>query len=308
MSKNLRIIFMGTPEFAVASLDALLKSDHQVVAVVTAADKPSGRGQHIHKSAVKIFAEDHAIQVLQPEKLRDVQFIETLQKLQADLFVVVAFRMLPEIVWKMPSLGTINLHASLLPNYRGAAPINHAIINGEKESGLTTFFLQQQIDTGNIILQERIPIGGNETAGELHDRMKMSGANLLKKTVDQIASGEAVGKPQAATPGQEIKEAPKLTREGGRINWGLTTQEVHNHVRGLSPYPAAWTTIQGKNCKVFFGKMIQDTSVSSPGKMETDGKTFLRFACSDGWYEVTDMQLEGKKRMDVVEFLRGWRV
>jgi methionyl-tRNA formyltransferase len=307
MLEKLRIVFMGTPEFAVCSLEKLVQSAHQVVAVVTVADKPAGRGQKMQESAVKQFAVQHSIPVLQPLKLKDESFLHTLREMNADLFVVVAFRMLPEVVWKMPRLGSINLHASLLPQYRGAAPINHAIINGEIETGVTTFFLQQEIDTGNIIQSKIISIGENETTGELHDRMKVLGADVLLQTVNLIAEGNAPSKPQNTFDSAQLKEAPKLTRESCKIDWDQPVAKVHNHIRGLSPYPAAWIIFEGKNLKVFRGKKIPGMVDVIPGEYQIVGQTSLRFACNDGWYEITDLQIEGKKRMTTVELLRGRR-
>lgn len=300
---------MGTPQFAVASLNALYQSDHEIVGVVTVADKPAGRGQQIRFSEVKQYALEHDLPVFQPEKLKDENFINALQSLQADLFVVVAFRMLPEVVWSMPPLGTINLHGSLLPAYRGAAPINRAIMNGESETGITTFFLQQEIDTGSIILQKSIAIEENETAGELHDRMMNTGAETLKETVDLIASekADAVKQDVLIAQGRTLKHAPKIFKEDMRIDWNRPVQEVHNHVRGLSPYPAAWTMLQEKVLKVFFGRMELASTENIAGEMTTDQKTFLRFACTNGWYYITDLQWEGKKRMSVEEFLRGFK-
>jgi methionyl-tRNA formyltransferase len=306
---TLRIVFMGTPEFAVASLRALIEDGHDIAAVVTAPDKPSGRGLQLTESAVKRFAVEHNLPVLQPEKLKDPQFLESLRALNADLFVVVAFRMLPEVVWSMPPKGTINLHGSLLPKYRGAAPIQRAIMNGEKETGVTTFFLQQEIDTGKIIARERIPIGPDETAGELHDRMMDIGSACLAHTVNLIARDEAVGVDQDAhiAAGEELVHAPKIFREDCRIDWDQSTDKVHNHIRGLSPYPSAWTLFEGKTLKVLSGKKEHEIHDQLPGTWESDGKTFLRFATGDGWYIIHRLQLEGKKAMDVDEFLRGWK-
>lgn len=299
---------MGTPEFAVASLDALVRSVHEVVAVVTVADKPAGRGQTLQSSPVKQYAQEHSIPVLQPLKLKDAEFISQLRELKADLFVVVAFRMLPEIVWNMPPLGTVNLHGSLLPRYRGAAPIHRAIMNGEKETGVTVFFLKHEVDTGNVIQQTVIPIGENETTGELHDRMMETGAKTLAECVDKIASGtaKAVTQEEMVAGGAEIKHAPKIFKEDGRVNWNHPLDEIHNFVRGLSPYPAAWTLLGEKTLKIFGGNKRKETA-SAPGTVDTDQRSYLRIAASDGWYEITDLQYEGKKRMKVEEFLRGWR-
>lgn len=306
--KSLRIVFMGTPEFAVESLRALVGSRHTVVAVVTVADKPAGRGQSVQSSPVKKFAAEHGITVLQPLKLKDPDFLHQLKLLNADLFVVVAFRMLPVEVWNMPPLGTINLHGSLLPQYRGAAPINRAIMNGENKTGVTTFFLQQEIDTGNIIMQTEIPISPDETAGELHDRMMITGAETLAKTVDLIADGKADAIPQDGFLKEHtsLKQAPKIFKEDCRINFDQSLEDVHNFIRGLSPYPAAWTMLENKTLKIFRGhKEVQ--KVDSTELWKTDGKTYLKFRCNNGWYHCSEVQLEGKKRMEITEFLRGWR-
>ena len=305
--KSLRVVFMGTPEFAVASLEALHQSKHQVVGVVTVADKPAGRGLNMQMSAVKQFAIEHAIPVLQPLKLRDPEFIEALKAWNADLFVIVAFRMLPEVVWQMPSLGSINLHGSLLPRYRGAAPINRAIMNGDVETGVTTFFLQHEIDTGNVIASERMPIGPDTTAGELHDTMMHTGARALVQAIDLIADGnaEAVEQNKLMPTGEDVPSAPKIFKDDCRIDWSLNTEQVHNHVRGLSPYPAAWTELEGKSFKIYSGRPILGKMLLTP--FETDGKTYLNFRCADGAYSVQTIQPEGKKRMEIEEFLRGWR-
>lgn len=302
----MRIVFMGTPEFAVASLEALLEAGSQIVGVVTAPDKPAGRGQKLTESAVKQYAVSQGIKVLQPEKLKNPEFLAELKALNADLQVVVAFRMLPEAVWQMPAKGTINLHASLLPHYRGAAPINWAIINGEKESGVTTFFLKQEIDTGDVLFMEKITIADDVTAGEYHDRLMIKGAGLLVKTVKAIESGRYTEQPQEQlTEGQELKHAPKIFKEDCRINWNLPVAQVYNLIRGLSPYPAAYTELNGKSFKIY--KVLKDLSPPNvePGAYVTDNKTYLKFACTDGFIEVTDVHLEGKKRMGVEEFLRG---
>jgi methionyl-tRNA formyltransferase len=305
--KSLRVVFMGTPEFAVASLEALHQSKHQVVGVVTVADKPAGRGLHMQMSAVKQFAVEHAIPVLQPLKLRDPEFIEALKALDADLFVIVAFRMLPEVVWQIPPLGSINLHGSLLPRYRGAAPINRAIMNGDGETGVTTFFLQHEIDTGRVIRREKIVITDDMSAGELHDSMMLVGARVLVETVNAIADGsaDAVAQELLTAPGEDVPSAPKIFKDDCKIDWTKTVREVHNHVRGLSPYPAAWTEWEGKMFKVFKGNPVQGKKQSAP--VETDGKTFVDFNCADGVYRVQTIQPEGKKRMEIEEFLRGRR-
>jgi methionyl-tRNA formyltransferase len=303
----MRIIFMGTPEFAVASLEALLEAGSQIVGVVTAPDKPAGRGQKLTESAVKQYAVDKGLKVMQPVKLKDPQFLAELKALNADLQVVVAFRMLPEVVWQMPAKGTINLHASLLPQYRGAAPINWAIINGERESGVTTFFLKQEIDTGDILFVEKVTITDDTTAGEYHDRLMIKGAGLLVKTVKAIESSRYTEQPQEQLiEGQELKHAPKIFKEDCRINWNQPVEKVHNHIRGLSPYPAAFTELNGKTFKIYRSlKELASLPETETGTYLTDNKTFLKFACADGFIQVTDVQLEGKKRMSVEEFLRG---
>ena len=299
---------MGTPEFAVASLDALVQAGFHIAGVVTAPDKPAGRGMQLQQSAVKKYALEKGLQVLQPEKLKNPQFIEDLRALDADLQVVVAFRMLPEVVWNMPPMGTINVHGSLLPQYRGAAPINWAIINGEKETGVTTFKLKHEIDTGNILLQQAIPIGDDDTAGEVHDRMKEVGAKLLVKTVMGLLDGSVQEVEQSSIIDENlIKHAPKIFTDTCRIDWNKTTDEVHNLVRGLSPYPAAFTRLQGKSLKVYRTEKVDQHTGAIPGTVESDGKSYLQFACSNGYIRITDLQLEGKKRMLVEEFLRGWR-
>lgn len=304
----MRIIFMGTPEFAVASLAALLGAGREIVAVVTAPDRPAGRGQQLRQSAVKQYAVAHGIPVLQPEKLRHPDFLAELRALKADLQVVVAFRMLPEIVWNMPSRGTVNLHASLLPQYRGAAPINHAIINGETESGVTTFLLQHEIDTGNILFSEPVAIAPGDTAGDLHDRLMTVGASLLVKTVEAIGNGTAVPVPQdQLDDGNGLKHAPKIFKEDCLIDWTRPVTDVHNLIRGLSPYPTAFTALDGKTLKIFEADKIETAPQHEPGTPYTDGKSFLQFACPDGYITVKTLQLEGKKRMDITEFLKGYR-
>ena len=305
--KSLRIVFMGTPDFAATSLEALCQSRHQVAGVVTVADKPAGRGLQLQSSPVKMLALQYNIPVLQPLKLKDAVFLEELKALQADLFVVVAFRMLPEVVWNMPPLGSINLHGSLLPKYRGAAPINRAIMNGETETGVTIFFLQHEIDTGKVIVSERMPIGLNTSAGELHDAMMLIGARVLVEAIDRIADGraEAVEQNKIMPTGQDIPSAPKIFKEDCRIDWSQSVAKVHNHVRGLSPYPAAWTEWDGKVFKIYRGIPIAGKQQSQD--VETDGKSYLNFRCADGLYSATTIQPEGKKRMEIEEFLRGWR-
>ncbi|WP_394678273.1 methionyl-tRNA formyltransferase [uncultured Sphingobacterium sp.] len=304
----MRIIFMGTPDFAVASLEALIQSGEQVVAVVTVPDKPAGRGQKIHESAVKIFATQHNIPVLQPVKLRDEAFLDELKSFQADLQVVVAFRMLPEIVWNMPKFGTINVHASLLPQYRGAAPINHAIINGEKESGVTTFLLQHEIDTGNILLSKKVAIKETDNAGDLHDNLMVAGAETLLQTIQQLKAGALQPKPQdVLLTTDPLKHAPKIFKEDCKINWDQPTAQVYNFIRGLSPYPAAFTLLNDKVLKIYSTEKELVNTATIPGTIETDKKSFLKIAAQDGYIVISDLQLEGKKRMNVLDFLKGYR-
>jgi methionyl-tRNA formyltransferase len=302
----MRIVFMGTPDFAVASLAALVNSGYEVAAVVTAADKPAGRGQKLSESAVKKYALEHGLPVLQPIKLKDPEFIAALKAINADLHVVVAFRMLPEIVWNMPPKGTINLHGSLLPQYRGAAPINHAIINGEKESGVTTFFLKQEIDTGDVIDSRKVSIADDDTAGDLHDKLMVVGADLLVDTVKAIESGSYQEIPQ--DPAVEIKHAPKIFKEFCKIDWNQPVDAVYNLVRGLSPYPTSFTTLNDKNLKIFKAEVERKEPGIAAGGFLSDGKTYLKFATKDGFLKLTDLQYEGKKRMTVEEFLRGIRL
>ena len=304
-----RIVFMGTPEFAVASLDALVTAGHNIVGVVTAPDKPAGRGLKMQESAVKQYAVQKGLRVLQPEKLKNPEFLAELKSLQADLQVVVAFRMLPEIVWNMPPMGTINLHASLLPHYRGAAPINWAIINGEKETGVTTFKLQHEIDTGNILMQEAILINENETAGQLHDKMKMVGSALLLKTVNAIADGSIQEIPQTTviTDPSIIKHAPKIFTDTARIDWNKPVDEIFNLIRGLSPYPGAFTTLDGKQLKIFKAKKELVRHSLATGSVDTDQKTYLKFSGPDGYIVIDELQLEGKRRIAIAEFLKGYR-
>ncbi len=307
---DLRIVFMGTPEFAVASLRALLEAGCNIVGVVTAADKPAGRGMKLTQSAVKKFATDYGLYVMQPEKLKDPEFLQKLASLKATLQVVVAFRMLPEVVWNMPPLGTINLHGSLLPQYRGAAPINWAVINGEKETGVTTFKLQHAIDTGNILLQEKCSIGENDSAGQVHDVMKEIGAKLLVTTVQGLADGSLQETPQSIAVNQldnGLKHAPKIFTDDCKINWNNTCASVHNLIRGLSPFPGALSTLDGKILKIYKSSKEVTQKISEPGTYQTDGKTYLKIACNNGFIHVLDLQLEGKKRMLVTDFLRGYR-
>lgn len=321
MSNPLRIIFMGTPDFAVASMQRLLGAGCQVVAVVTAPDRPSGRGLRLTPSPVKKAAEAANLPVLQPEKLRDPAFLEQLASFKADLQVVVAFRMLPEVVWSMPTIGTFNLHGSLLPQYRGAAPINWAIINGETETGVTTFFIEKEIDTGQMIFQDTEPIYPDDNAGTLHDRLMERGANLVVKTVQAIEAGEYPRTPQPIA--EEMKPAPKLGRETTEINWNQPALTIRNFVRGLSPYPTAWTLMNGKVFKIYKISLVSKTfesgsnsekeiytyvTTSFPaiaGEAKTDGRTAILVRAADGWLQLDSLQAEGKRRMTAEEFLRG---
>lgn len=302
----MNIVFMGTPDFAVASLEVLLNAGKNIVAVVTAPDKPAGRGQKLHSSAVKEFAVKNNLHLLQPKKLRDPNFIQTLEELKIDLQVVVAFRMLPEVIWRMPTKGTINLHASLLPQYRGAAPINHAIINGEKTTGVSTFFLNHDIDTGNIILKKEVDISPTDTAGDLHDKLMHIGAQLLLETVNSIEQNtysEIIQMPNIS----DLKSAPKIFKEDCKINWQQPTEEVYNFIRGLSPYPTAYTYLNNNIVKIYKAKYKVAEHSDSPGSFITDNKTFMEFACIDGYIIIEELQLQGKKKMKIDEFLRGYR-
>jgi methionyl-tRNA formyltransferase len=303
--EELRIVFFGTPEFAVASLDALVKAGANIVAVVTAPDKPAGRGMQLQESEVKKYALEHELPILQPEKLKSPEFLEELRNLKADMQIVVAFRMMPEVVWNMPAMGTINVHAALLPQYRGAAPINWAIINGETESGVTTFKLKHEIDTGDILLQKRVAIKPEDNAGNLYSELMIAGAALLVETVKGLAAGRLKEVPQA-TP-ENLKSAPKIFKEDTKIDWNKTAKQVHDLVRGLSPYPAAFTMIGDKVLKICQSHYVTEEHNKDAGSYETDNKSFLRFAAKDGWVYADELQLEGKKRMKVDEFLRGFR-
>lgn len=301
----MRIIFFGTPDFAVASLEALIHAKFNVVAVVTAPDKPAGRGQQLQSSAVKQFAETQGLPVLQPEKLKDPSFVEELRLYKPDLQVIVAFRMLPEVIWNLAPLGTFNLHGSLLPNYRGAAPIHWAVINGEKETGVTTFFLRHEIDTGDLLFQETEPIHPDDTTGDVYDRLMKRGAQLVIKTTKAIQAG--ITKPIPQNEKMAINTAPKLTRASGEVHWSKPGTEIYNLVRGMSPFPGSHTIFQGKNCKL---SQIEFHPESIPGLgigiWDTDQKTFLRVGCQDGYIEILEWQMEGKKRMKIDEFLRGY--
>lgn len=310
-----RILFMGTPEFAVESLKALVEKGYNVVGVVTMPDKPAGRGYSLRPSPVKQYALQQGLPVLQPEKLKDEVFLNELRKLKADLQVVVAFRMLPEVVWSMPPKGTINLHSSLLPQYRGAAPINWAIINGEKETGVTTFFITHEIDTGAIIFQEKTPISKQDNAGSVHDRLMAMGASLVLKTVDTVLSGKAdtVLQDKMFAKELELKPAPKIFKDTCRIDWGKTASEIFNFIRGLSPYPAAWTELnqhgsnEAERLKVFASEVAERCNHSLPlGTIETDHKTFVKVAVRDGFVYINELQLPGKKRMNITDFLNGY--
>lgn len=304
---NKRIVFMGTPEFAAHCLSTLLEQKFNVVGVVTVADKPAGRGQTIQESAVKKVALAHGLPILQPLKLKDEAFHKELHAFDADLFVVIAFRMLPEVVWNMPPLGSINLHGSLLPQFRGAAPINHAIISGEKESGVTTFFIEQEIDMGNILLQEKTSIGENESAGELHDRLMHIGADLVCTTLNGVFEGTLKSKLQAEFNIDNLNHAPKIYKSDCQINWQQSAQHVHDFVRGLSPYPAAWTTFalpETKTVKIF-QTLKTGRKISENSQQVLIEKDQIFIACEDEYLEVLELQLEGKKRVDAASFARG---
>jgi methionyl-tRNA formyltransferase len=312
MSK-LRIVFMGTPDFAVESLKILVENKYEVVGVITMPDKPAGRGQQLQQSAVKKYAAEKGLFILQPEKLKAPDFLEQLRLLKADLQIVVAFRMLPEVVWSMPSLGTFNLHGSLLPQYRGAAPINWAVINGEKETGVSTFFLQQEIDTGKIIYREKTSIEEDASAGDIHDRLMVIGAALVLKTVQAIEKNDYPQIEQAVliANGEEEKHAPKLFKEDCKINWNQSVIKIHNFIRGLSPYPTAFSTLLAPDKKEYAVKIFKtEKEITSHtiqiGSVVTDSKTFLKIAVQEGYIVLLDIQLSGKKRMPVADFLRGF--
>lgn len=322
MNRNLRIVFMGTPDFAVPSLDILIQNNYNVLGVITATDKLAGRGNKLTESAVKKYAVEKGLRILQPEKLKNPDFIQELKSLEANLFIVVAFRMLPEIVWQMPEFGTFNLHASLLPQYRGAAPINWAVINGEKETGVTTFFLQHEIDTGNIIFQERIKIDDEDNVGIVHDKLMHLGSYLVLKTVQVIEKNSVSAKSQISNLTSEISlhHAPKIFKETCLIDWNKPAVDIHNLIRGLSPYPTAFTYLYGKVLKIFSSKISPQSIVDSPSvfseesveyrlktDVKTDNKTHLSFKCADEYLDILELQLEGKKRMKVDEFLRGYK-
>jgi methionyl-tRNA formyltransferase len=302
---QLRIIFFGTPDFAVASVKALVDAGANVVAAITAPDKPAGRGMQLQASAVKQYALLQNIVVLQPDKLKAPDFIQQLTDLKADIQVVVAFRMLPEAVWNMPPMGTVNVHASLLPQYRGAAPINWAIINGETETGVTTFKLQHAIDTGNILMQRTVAILPEDNIGSLYENLMTEGAELLIQTIQGLAAGTITEIPQL--PAANEKHAPKIFKEHLEIKWDKPVADIYNLIRGLSPHPAAFTHLNGKLIKIFRSHYLVEVIEEAYGECETDNKTYLRFACADGWLYVDELQQEGKKKMDITAFLLGFR-
>lgn len=312
--KDLRIVYMGTPDFAVESLRCLVEGGYNVVGVITMPDKPAGRGHKVQFSPVKQYALEQGLPLLQPERLKDEAFIEALRAWQADLQIVVAFRMLPQVVWDMPRLGTFNLHASLLPQYRGAAPINWAVMNGDTETGITTFFLQHEIDTGEVIQQVKVPIAETDNVGIVHDKLMMLGGKLVVETVDAILDGSVKSIPQEemAVVG-ELKPAPKIFKETCRIDWTKSAKQVYDFIRGLSPYPAAWTELHQPGgevltLKVFETERIEKVHNNPAGSIDTDGKNYLRIAVPDGWIEVKSLQLPGKKRLKTDELLRGFKI
>lgn len=317
--ENLRIVYMGTPDFAVESLRCLVEGGYNVVGVVTGPDKPVGRhGSVLQPTPVKQYAVEHGLRVLQPERLKDEAFIEELRSLQADLQIVVAFRMLPEVVWSMPPLGTFNLHASLLPQYRGAAPINWAVINGDTETGVTTFFLKHEIDTGAVIRQVRVHISETDCVGDVHDRLMLLGGSVVCDTVDAIIDGTAEATPQEEMITEELRPAPKIFKDTCRIDWNRPAKQVYDFIRGLSPYPAAWTTLVASDgteqvVKIYESVLCDVVSglsgVSHPcGSIESDGKTYMNVYSSDGLLSIKNLQLAGKKRMCIEDFLRGFRL
>ncbi|GAB2999400.1 methionyl-tRNA formyltransferase [Cyclobacterium sediminis] len=302
--KDMKIIFMGTPEFAVAPLEALIQDNWNIVAVITAQDKLQGRGRKPKSSAVKECAAKHGISVLQPANLKHPDFIETLKSYKADLQIVVAFRMLPEVVWSMPPLGTFNLHASLLPDYRGAAPINWAIINGETKTGVTTFFLKHEIDTGSILFQKEVSILPEDNLGDLYEKLMLEGSKLVVKTIDAISKGEIT--PQDQDERKALNHAPKIYKETGKIDWNKSAVSINNLIRGLSPYPAAWCEINNKSCKIFKAEVVADSSPNAqPGTIKTDHKSYVHFQTGEGALSILELQLEGKRKMEIGDFLRG---
>lgn len=305
MTQDLRIVFMGTPDFAVPTLQTLVEHKYNIVAVITAPDKPAGRGQKLSQSPVKEYAAAQGIPVLQPTNLKSEAFLDELRGYNANLQIIVAFRMLPEVVWAMPALGSFNIHASLLPQYRGAAPINWAIINGEKETGVTSFFLKHEIDTGDLIYQEHVIIDDEDDFGTLYEKLKHTGADLALRTVQAIERGEVQPKPQIVT--SETKHAPKIFKDTCEINWSQPAGQVRDFIRGLSPYPAAWAKLNGKTFKLFKTEVVQDAAYTSePGTIHTDNKTFLHVQTAAGALSILDLQMEGKKRMSIQDLLRGY--
>lgn len=305
---DIPIIFMGTPEFAVTSLKTLLDKGYNVKAVVTTPDKPAGRGKNIQFSDVKKFALEHNLPILQPEKLKSPEFLAQLKEIDADLFVVVAFRMLPKEVWAMPKRGTINLHAALLPDYRGAAPINHAIINGETETGITTFYIDEQIDTGKIIMQERCAIEPEDNIGTLYDKLMFIGAEAVCKTVDIIASGNVNAIEQDSIRTEGLHPAPKITKEFCQINWNNKSIDIHNLIRGLSPYPAAWCYLKDDiTAKIFTSAYSIEKHNLAAGTFVSDNKSYLKVATQDGFVSILELQMQGKKRMAIKDFLNGFK-
>ncbi len=309
--KDLRIVFMGTPEFAVASLRRLVEEGYNVVAVVTTPDKPAGRGQKLHESDVKVAARELGLPILQPERLRDEAFVEAMRELHPDLGIVIAFRMLPEVIWSMPKLGTFNLHASLLPEYRGAAPINWAVINGEEKTGITTFLLNHEIDKGAIIGQVEMPIGEEDTVGTMYDKLMMRGRDLVVDTVERIAAGDYTAREQMHIDEATLKPAPKIFKEDCRIDWSWEGRHIVNFVRGLSPYPAAWTPMyldgeERGSAKIFHARFVASQHNASVGAISSDGKS-MKVACSDGWVEIHELQVAGKRRMATRDLLLGFR-
>ena len=307
--ESLKIVYMGTPDFAVESLRALIEGGYNVVAVITMPDKPMGRhGSVLQPSPVKQYALEQGLKILQPANLKDPDFIEELRSLQADLQIVVAFRMLPEVVWNMPPLGTFNAHASLLPKYRGAAPINWAVINGDTETGITTFFLKHEIDTGDIIQQVRIPIEETDNVEIVHDKLMLLSGKLVTETVDNIIAGTVKAIPQDEIKDCDLTPAPKIFRDTCRINWNQPTKKVYDFIRGLSPYPAAWTTLNGKAVKIYEAEKVENSFTQKPGTIRTDGKTNMEIATADGFLNVKTLQLEGKKKMPISDLLRGFKL
>ena len=305
---------MGTPEFAVATLDSLIKNDFKVVGVLTAPDRPAGRGRNIRKSAVKAFAESKGLLIMQPENLKGQELTGSLKNLHADIFIVVGFRMLPEVIWKIPAIGTFNLHASLLPHYRGAAPINHAVMNGETITGVTTFFIDDKIDTGNILLRDEVPISPFENAGDIHDKLMDQGARLVIRTLEGLSEHKIKPQPQSnyIKPGEALKLAPKIFPEDCIINWNNDPVKIHNFIRGLAPYPCARSFFQKdssrQSFRIFESLPEFENHTFSPGQIISDGKHSLRIACTNGYISIVSLQLEGKKRMNTAELLRGFRI